>query len=162
MKPKDTLDARIFASGLQLVARIWRARTDAALAELRLSTTLAYPIMAVHRLGGGVRQSVVADALGIEGPSLVRSLDALGAAGLLERRDDPADGRAKTLHLTREGVRLARRIETILANVREGLLAETAADDLAAAARVLQSIAKAAGVSLTAPIALAEPEAAAA
>lgn len=161
MKQIDTLDERVFAAGLPPVARAWRARNDAALAELGLSAALAYPIMAVHRLGGGVRQNVVADALGIEGPSLVRALDTLGAAGLLERRDDLADRRAKTLHLTREGERLARRIETVVAKVRDELLAGIREEDLATAVRVLQSIARAAGVSLTAPIALADADAAA-
>ncbi|HTR17527.1 MAG TPA: MarR family transcriptional regulator [Acetobacteraceae bacterium] len=161
MKPTDTLDARVFAAGLPPVARAWRARNDAALAELRLSTTLAYPIMAVYRLGGGVRQNVVADALGIEGPSLVRALDSLGAAGLLERHDDPADRRAKTLHLTREGERLARQIETVVAKVRDELLAGIPEEDLATAIRVLRSIARAAGVSLMAPIGLADAETAA-
>ena len=154
----DTIDARIFAMELQLVARVWRAKTDAALAELRMSTTLAYPIMAVHRLGDGVRQTIVANALGIEGPSLVRSLDALGAAGLLDRREDLADRRAKTLHLTFEGKRLAQHIETAVARVREDLLAGISSSDLAATARTLQSIAHAAGVSLAAPIALADFE----
>src|SRR5271166_2071935 len=161
MAPRDTFDARAFAAGLPVVARAWRARNDAALANLRLSTTLAYPIMTVHRLGGGVRQNVVADALGIEGPSLVRSLDTLGAARLLERRDDPADRRAKTLHLTPEGEGLAQQIETVVAKVREELLAEIPEEDLAIAVRVLQSVARAAGASLTAPIALADAEGAA-
>ncbi|MDR3463168.1 MAG: MarR family transcriptional regulator [Beijerinckiaceae bacterium] len=156
MTQHDTIDARIFAMELQLVARVWRAKTDAALSGLRLSTTLAYPIMAVHRLGEGVRQTVVANALGIEGPSLVRALDALGAAGLLDRREDLADRRAKTLHLTPEGKRLARHIETVVARVREDLLAGISSSDLAATARTLQSIARAAGVSLAAPIALAD------
>ncbi len=143
---------------LQLVARVWRTKNDAALAELRLSATLAYPIMAIHRLGGGVRQSVLADALGIEGPSLVRSLDTLGSMDLLERRSDPSDRRAKALHLTPAGERLAKRIETIVAQTRKELLATIAPTDLAAATRVLQSIAKVAGVSLLAPIALADAD----
>ncbi|MGO9133660.1 MAG: MarR family winged helix-turn-helix transcriptional regulator [Methylovirgula sp.] len=158
MSTDNTFDARVFASALQLVARAWRAKNDAALAELRMSTALAYPIMAIHRLGGGVRQSAVASALGIEGPSLVRSLDALSSAGLLERHDDPSDRRAKTLHLTPEGERLARRIEILVAQTRKELLDAIPQADLAAATRALQSIAKAAGISLMAPIALADAD----
>jgi MarR family transcriptional regulator, transcriptional regulator for hemolysin len=156
MAHRDTIDARIFAVGLELVARAWRSRNDGALSELRLSTTLAYPIMAVHRLGGGVRQNVVADALGIEGPSLVRSLDTLGTMGLLERRDDPFDRRAKTLYLTREGERLALQIDTIVGRVRRDMLADVTESDLTAAARVLRAIARASGVNLTASVAMVE------
>jgi MarR family transcriptional regulator for hemolysin len=159
MTSQPALNAQVFATGLQLVARAWRSRNDAALAELRLSTALAYPILAVHRLGDGIRQHALANALGIEGPSLVRSLDALGAAGLLERRDDPADRRARTLHLTPEGKRLAKRIETVVARVRAELLAGIPKADLAAAARVFHAIAETAGLSLVAPIALADTDA---
>jgi MarR family transcriptional regulator for hemolysin len=159
MKSQDKPDARVFAVGLQLVARAWRSRNDAALAELRLSAALAYPVLAVHRLGDGIRQHALANALGVEGPSLVRSLDALGAAGLLERRDDPADRRARTLHLTREGKRLARRIETVVAQVRAELLAGIPEADIAAATRVILAIAETAGLSLVAPIALADADA---
>jgi MarR family transcriptional regulator for hemolysin len=160
MARRNTLEARIFAVGLERIARAWRARNDAALAELRLSATLAYPIMAVHRLGGGARQNVVAEALGIEGPSLVRSLDALGAAGLLERRDDPSDRRAKTLHLTQDGQRIAQQIEDIVAAVRGDMLAGIPDADLATAVRVLQAIAGTAGVSLAVPNAPGPAEAA--
>jgi len=159
MDQLESLNASIFATGLQLVSRAWRARTDAALAELGVSTTQAFPISAVHRLGGGVRQHALAAALGIEGPSLVRTLDKLGAAGLLERRDDSADRRAKTLHLTEDGAKLARAIETVVANVRNELLAGVEAEDLAAAVRVLQTVARTTGVVIT-PIGLDDPEAA--
>jgi MarR family transcriptional regulator for hemolysin len=158
MAHRDTLDARIFAVGLELVARAWRSRNDGALSELRLSTTLAYPIMAVHRLGGGVRQNVVAEALGIEGPSLVRSLDTLGTMGLLERRDDPYDRRAKTLYLTPEGERLALQIETIVGRVRRDMLQDVTESDIIAAARVLRAIARASGVNLTASMAMVDRE----
>jgi len=159
MEPRTIVDARVFATGLQLIARAWRSRNDAALAELRLSTALAYPLIGVSRFGDGIRQSALANALGIEGPSLVRSLDALGAAGLLERRDDPADRRAKTLHLTSEGKRLARRIEIVVAEERAKLLAGISEADLAAATRVFHAIAETAGLSLVAPIALADADA---
>ena len=88
-------------------------------------------------------------------PSLVRSLDALGTAGLLERRDDPSDRRAKTLHLTPEGERIAGRIEAIVEQVRGDLLAEIPESDLATAVRVFRTIARTGGIDLPAPTPLA-------
>lgn len=64
----------------------------------------------------------MAEELGVEGPSLVRVLDQLCIAGLVERRDDPRDGRAKTLHLTPEGDKLAAVIEDAVREVRAHLL----------------------------------------
>jgi DNA-binding MarR family transcriptional regulator len=48
----------------------------------------------------GARQVQLADILEIEAITLVRLLDRLEEAGLVERRADPTDRRARTLHLT--------------------------------------------------------------
>jgi DNA-binding MarR family transcriptional regulator len=48
----------------------------------------------------GIRQINLADLLEIEPITLVRLLDRLEEAGLVERRPDPTDRRARTLHLT--------------------------------------------------------------
>jgi len=48
----------------------------------------------------GLRQVQLADILEIEAITLVRLLDRLEEAGLVERRADPTDRRARTLHLT--------------------------------------------------------------
>ena len=69
------------------------------------------PVLTIARAGNGMRQGVLAEELGVEGPSLVRILDQLCLGGLVERRDDPTDKRAKTLHLTAEGQALAAVIE---------------------------------------------------
>lgn len=105
-----------------------------------LSEARAAPLIWVGRLGGGVRQVTLAAHIGIEGPSLVRLLDQLEAAGLLERRDDPEDRRAKTIWLTAEGKTLTRRIERVLTELRERLLQDISDADIAAALRVFQAL----------------------
>src|SRR5688572_20964191 len=53
----------------------------------------------------GSSQQALADALGVHRSAMVALVDDLEARGLAERRRDPADRRAYTLHLTSEGRR---------------------------------------------------------
>jgi MarR family transcriptional regulator for hemolysin len=82
-----------------------------------------------------MRQGVLAEELGVEGPSLVRILDQLCAANLVERRDDPNDRRAKTLHLTAEGQALAGVVEDAVQVVRTRVLAGVSDVNLATTLR---------------------------
>lgn len=127
------IQERAFTATLLRLSRIWRREVDRVLAVHGTSEARALPILQIARLGEGVRQGPLADSLGIEGPSLVRLLDQLCAAGLVERRDDPRDGRAKTLHLTPEGRALAAVIEETIDGVRAIVLAKITNEDLAAA-----------------------------
>lgn len=120
-------------------SRRWRRLAEDAVSSLGLSEARAAPLIWVGRLGGGVRQVTLAQHIGIEGPSLVRLLDQLEAAGLLERRDDPEDRRAKTIWLTPEGKALTRRVERVLTDLRERLLQDISDADIAAALRVFQA-----------------------
>lgn len=131
------LQERKLTGAILRLTRIYRRAVDRTLAAHGLSEARALPVLHIARLGEGVRQGALAEELGIEGPSLVRLLDQLSAAGLVERRDDPRDRRAKTLHLTPEGRALAAVIERTLDDLRGGLLANISNEDLGAALRVL-------------------------
>lgn len=133
--PARLLDERAFAGSLLRLARIYRREVNRALADHGLSDARAMPVLQIARAGGGMRQGVLAEELGVEGPSLVRILDQICAAGLVERRDDPRDGRAKTLHLTPEGQALAAVVEDAVQAVRTRLLAGIGDADLAATVR---------------------------
>ena len=84
------------------------------------------------------RQAELAEALSIEGPTLVRLLDQLCAAGLVTRREDPTDRRAKVLSLTKVGLGVVAKIEAELVELRANVLAKVSAADLEASLRVLQ------------------------
>ncbi len=129
------LSERTFTGAILRLARIYRREVNRALAEHGLSDARALPVLHIARAGGGMRQGVLAEELGVEGPSLVRVLDQLCAAGLVERRDDPADGRAKTLHLTPDGQALAVIAEDTVQAVRSRLLVGVNDEDLAATLR---------------------------
>jgi MarR family transcriptional regulator for hemolysin len=110
-----------------------------ALAPLGISTAQAYPLVLIAQ-NDGIRQGELADRLDIEGPTLVRMLDQLGALGLVDRRTDPADQRARTLHLTPAGKALAERVEPILHDTRARLLADVSDEDLEVCLRVFDTL----------------------
>lgn len=119
-----------FGFRLYLVARLWRREVDEALGRYGLSAATWQPLAHISRLGEGIRQRDLAESLGIEGPSLVRLLDTLETQGLIERREDESDRRAKAVHLTADGRTLVEGIRGIAAEVRERLLAGVADEDV--------------------------------
>jgi MarR family transcriptional regulator for hemolysin len=105
-----------------------------------VSEATALPLLVLSRRGKTARQGELAEEMGIEGPSLVRLIDLLQAEGLVERREDPTDRRAKTLHLTPMGEAKAAEVHRMLRRVRAYLLKDIGSDQLAAAFEALQSI----------------------
>lgn len=128
------------ATSLGQVARAYRAAVDKVAAEYSLSQATGLPVLLMGRIGEGVRCGVLADLLGVEAPSLVRVTDQLVESGLVERREDAHDRRAKTLHLTDEGKRRAAAMEEALVPFRRQLFADVAEDDVYACVRVLQGL----------------------
>jgi MarR family transcriptional regulator, transcriptional regulator for hemolysin len=122
------------------LGRIWRRESDQALSEHGLSYATAIPLLVLSRQGENVRQGVLADELGIEGPSLVRLIDLLQAEGLVQRREDPTDRRAKTLHLTNAGEAKVDETNRVLRRVRANLLRDIGTEELAITFETLQRI----------------------
>ena len=85
------------------VSRSYKAACDKVAAQYGLTQAVAWPIVAISRMGDGVRPGVIADAVGIEPSSVVRLIDLLADSGLIERRSDTNDRRAKLIFLTPEG-----------------------------------------------------------
>jgi MarR family transcriptional regulator for hemolysin len=121
-------------------ARGYIGAADKMAGAFDLSHASAWPIVMIGRLGDGVRPGTVADALGLEPPSLVRVIEQLVASGLVERRDDLGDRRAKTLHLTASGRYSAARLEAAMSPFRRKLFANSDAADIAACFRVLSQL----------------------
>ncbi len=107
---------------------------------LGLSDALALPVVLLGRRPDGVRQNVLADELGVEGPSLVRLLDKLVKDGLVERWEDPSDRRAKTVHLTQAGRAHSERASEALDAFRANLLEGVSTADIQACLRVFEQM----------------------
>ncbi|MGV2979863.1 MarR family winged helix-turn-helix transcriptional regulator [Camelimonas sp. ID_303_24] len=137
---RDDALRRALTSQLLQSGRQWRRIAEAELKSLGLSEALAMPLIWASRLGGGVRQITLAARIGIEGASLVRLLDQLVGAGLIERRAHPQDRRANAIWLTAAGEQLAGKIEKALNGARAATLDGMPASDLEATMRVLKAI----------------------
>lgn len=122
------------------LARVWRRRADQALRAHGLSEATAHPLLILSRHGTCVRQGVLADEMGLEGPSVVRLLDLLAAEGLVERREDPTDRRAKMLHLTALGAAKADEVQRVMRRVRSALMKGVSPDELNVTFDVLRRI----------------------
>jgi MarR family transcriptional regulator for hemolysin len=130
---------RSVSSTLVVAARKWRRTSHSVLAAYNVSEACATPLLMASRLGEAVRQVTLADHVGIEGPSLVRLLDQLCAAGLVRRDEDPDDRRAKTISLTEEGRAVTARMELELVGLRAQVLKGVTRADLEATLRVLSA-----------------------
>lgn len=146
--PRSALE-RHFGALLVSLARRYRRHLDRTLAGLSLSHSSSLAVMLLGRMEDGVRQGTLADQLGVEGPSVVPLLDQIERAGLAERRPDPTDGRAKTIHLTEAGRALAARAEDRSAEIRVALFAGIDQAELAAAMKVLERLQQALDTSDT-------------
>lgn len=142
MQAIDHLRLKV-TSGLSQAGRQWRRIVAKDLEELGVSDACAAPLVWTARLGEGARQNTLASYVGIEGPTLVRLLDQLSGSGLITRCEDPNDRRAKTIWLTAKGKDITAKIEASLTLLRERVLSDISAEDLAGALRVLEAVERA-------------------
>ena len=91
--------ARELGFALHDVARFLRTYSDQRARELG-TTRAQWAVLSKLQRCEGVKQSELAEALDIAPITLARLIDKLASAGLVERRDDPADRRAHRLFLT--------------------------------------------------------------
>lgn len=112
------------------IPRMWRAVIDQRLEPLGLTQTRWVTLFHLNRMGGGVNQCDLARRIGVEAPSLVRTLDQLAEQNLIERRPCPEDRRAKRLHLTPEAKPLIDQIDTIVRAVHTEMLTGINDDEL--------------------------------
>lgn len=138
MENIDILRQTVTTNLLQ-TGRHWRRAATQVLGHHGISEACASPLIWISRMGGGARQVVLAQHVGIESASLVRLLDQLETHNLIERRSDPSDRRAKCVWLTEEGQQLASKMETLLTQLRNRILANVSQADLEATLRVFQA-----------------------
>jgi len=84
------------------VARAWRSRLDERLRPLGLSSAMWAVIRRLATGQAALTQRELADAVGIEGPTLVRLLDRLEQHGIARRVSDPRDRRIKRVELAEQ------------------------------------------------------------
>ena len=131
-------EARTASSGIHAI----RQNTSFALAQVcRAHRTHVGELLATHGLhvgqemvlvelwqDDGLRGGDLADRLGVEPPTITRTLRRLESCGLVERRADPEDARSLRVYLTGRGKALEEPVlrcweraeQTVLAGMNDG------------------------------------------
>jgi MarR family transcriptional regulator, transcriptional regulator for hemolysin len=140
MDKSPSLDIRqIFGSRLGYVSRQWRRAVDERLLLFGLTEATWLPLLYVARSRMPMRQKDLAELIGIESSTLVRLIDALDHAELIERRTD-GDRRARTLCLTPRGLALVEQVEVVSAAIRQQILAGITDEELTITLSVIDRI----------------------
>ena len=98
------------------------------------------PLLHLARAPTAMRQKELAASLSLDSSSVVRLLDALQAAGLIERREDDRDRRAKAIILTPLGRATVEKVERVARQVRGEAIAGLSDEELATASDVLDRV----------------------
>jgi MarR family transcriptional regulator for hemolysin len=136
LSPKDH-----FGFTFVTLARRWRRAIDLKLLDSGLTDATWTPLIHLRRADEPMTQSELAHRIGLDTSSLVRLLDQLEAKGMVERRVDPKDRRARLLQLTTLGQQEVERLSRDLTKIERELLSGFSDDDIAALLRAFEVIA---------------------
>ncbi len=122
MRPRS--QQREFAFLINDVGRLLRTYADQQARQFGM-TRAQWAVLARLEYAEGLKQTELADMLDLQPITLTRLVDRLCTSGLIERRADPSDRRAKRLYLTAQARPLMNRLadlgENMMATVLEGL-----------------------------------------
>jgi MarR family transcriptional regulator for hemolysin len=128
-----------FGALLSRTYRQWRRAADLKLQPNDLTEATWLPLVRISRAPTPPRQKDLAASLFVDNSSVVRLLDNLEAAGLVERQEGE-DRRAKIIVLTPRGRAIADKVETVARKVRSDALAGLSDKDIETTIRVLEHV----------------------
>ena len=134
----SAIDPETAGQLIHRTARVWRQKLDQRLRPLGLSQAKWRTIALLSE--GHLTQHDLAGRLGVEEPTLARSLVSLEACGWIKRESARHDRRCKTVHLQPKASALLRRIEQTARALRRELVETIPAQDLQTCLRVLSEI----------------------
>ena len=114
---------------LSCLVRQWRAVNDERLKPLGL-TQSRWITLSHLKYEDGMQQHQLARLVGVESPSLVRTLDGLESLNMVERRPCENDRRGKTVHLTDTVSGLMTDMDQVLDDTRAQVLAGLSAQEI--------------------------------
>lgn len=108
------------------------------MADMGLTQSRWMALLHLQRLGEGCSQSELAHHMGIEQPSLQRTLNRLVEDGIVERRHCSTDARRRTLWFTAAGHELLQRVQIRINEGRSRILAGLSPEQLDALSDMLE------------------------
>lgn len=117
-------------SDLARLVRVWRALIDERLKPLELTQTHWVTLHNINMLPPEQSQIQLAKAIGIEQPSLVRTLDQLEEKKLITRQTCASDRRAKRIKLTVESAPIIHEMEAVINSTRKEILSGMSAAEI--------------------------------
>jgi MarR family transcriptional regulator, transcriptional regulator for hemolysin len=129
-----------FLQALQGGARAWRLALERHLKAHGLTAAGWNALTAVADSPEPPSQRELARRLGVDGATLVTTLDRLVAGGLVRRDAEPGDRRVKRIALTPHGGAVAGQVRAAAAALRRATVERLDAPAMAAAAAVLEEL----------------------
>lgn len=117
-------------SDLARLVRAWRALIDDRLKPLELTQTRWVTLHNINMLPPEQSQIQLAKAIGIEQPSLVRTLDQLEEKKLITRQTCASDRRAKRIRLTEEAAPIINEMESVIDSTRKEILSGMSSSEI--------------------------------
>lgn len=109
------------AASIVVTGRRWRSRLTDLLRTTEQTDARWNVLYTLSRSPAGVIQAELAEAVGVQGPTLVKLLDALEAQRLIRREIQASDRRAKAVYLEPAGASILDEIQTIAARFRDNI-----------------------------------------
>ncbi|HEY4318432.1 MAG TPA: MarR family transcriptional regulator [Herbaspirillum sp.] len=129
-----------FSYALHTTARAWRQALDRRMKDLGISQSGWMAIALVAKKNRPQSQIELANAMGIEGPSMVAVLDKLSKDGLITREPSPTDRRVKLVMLTEAGALLYRKVISKATAFRKDFLRDVDSKQLLQATELLEQL----------------------
>ena len=141
MPPRAPARRAAFGALLSRTYRQWRRAADLRLQPFDLTEATWLPLVHIARAPAPPRQKDLAASMSLDGSSVVRLLDNLEAAGLIQRTEGE-DRRAKIITLTPRGKAIADKVETVARRIRGDALAGLSDRDIETTVRVLHHVSR--------------------
>lgn len=123
------------------IARMLRAEMDRRIAGSGMELTPGeVRLLAQAARAGTVRQSVLAERIGVEAMTVSAYVDRLEARGLIERLPDPSDRRAKLIALTDAADAVLEQVKSFADEARRQAAQSIDPADWAALLRMLKTV----------------------
>ena len=129
-----------FSYSLHTTARTWRQALDKRMKDLGISQSGWMTIALVAKAAKPLSQIELANALGVEGPSMVAMLDRLMKGGFITREPSATDRRVKLVMLTDAGTALYNKVITKASVFRTELLKDIDPEQLRVATELLERL----------------------